>query len=83
MSEVTHEQVLEYCRKRCLVLMDREFFEHLKRWPADMVEVVRCADCKYCLKEDDYSLWCHGFCSPARLVRPDDFCSHGKRKEAV
>lgn len=47
MSEVTHEQVLEYCRKRCLVLMDREFFEHLKRWPADMVEVVRCKDCKH------------------------------------
>ena len=44
---------------------------------ADVVEVVRCRDCKYCIKEDvDY--WCNGFCSPARLVNGNDYCSHGK-----
>ena len=49
----------------------------------DAVEVVRCKDCKYCLSGDEYELWCNGFCSPARLVRADDFCSHGKSKNEV
>lgn len=68
----------------CLVqdiINDEVQNDALKLPAADVVEIVRCADCKYCLKEDDYSFWCNGFCSPARLVRPDDFCSHGKRKE--
>lgn len=34
--------------------------------------------CEYCRKEDEFEHWCYGFCSPARLVRKDDFCSHGK-----
>lgn len=41
---------------------------------ADMVEVVRCRDCKY--SED----CCRTIRSEGR--RPDDFCSMGKRKEA-
>ena len=50
---------------------------------ADVVEVVRCKDCKYCIKEDDYEFWCNGFCSPARLVNPEDFCSHGFNKSEL
>ena len=44
---------------------------------ADVVEVVRCEDCKHCLKEDEYELWCYGRGFPARLVRADDYCSYG------
>ena len=44
---------------------------------ADVVPVVRCKDCKYCRRVDEFEYWCEGFCSPARLVRKDDFCSHG------
>lgn len=45
--------------------------------PADVVEVVRCKDCKHLMFSDMY-----GECSQAHMgiVRPDDFCSYGERK---
>lgn len=45
---------------------------------ADLVEVVRCKDCKHLMFSD-----CYGECSKAYLgiVSPWDFCSHGERKE--
>ena len=44
---------------------------------SDARTVVFCKNCRYCLKEDEHEYWCTGFCSPARLVTPDDYCSHG------
>lgn len=44
---------------------------------ANGIPLVRCENCKYCHKEDESEYWCYGFCSPARLVRKDDFCSYG------
>lgn len=46
----------------------------------DAVPVVRCEYCEYSHEEDEFERWCYGFGSPARLVRKDDFCSHGKRR---
>ena len=43
-------------------------------------ELVRCEYCEYSHEEDEFERWCYGFGSPARLVRKDDFCSHGKRR---
>ena len=43
--------------------------------------LVRCENCKYCHKDDESEYWCYGFCSPARLVRKDDFCSYGCKTE--
>lgn len=45
---------------------------------ADVVEVVRCKDCKHLMFSDMY-----GECSQAHMgiVRPDDFCSYGERKD--
>ena len=44
----------------------------------DMQEVVRCKDCKHLMFSDMY-----GECSqaPMGIVRPDDFCSYGERKD--
>ena len=44
----------------------------------DVVEVVRCKDCKHLMFSD-----CYGECKRNHLgiVRPDDFCSFGERKE--
>ena len=44
----------------------------------DAVPVVRCRDCKYRMFSD-----CYGECSKGYLgiVRPDDFCSYGERKD--
>ena len=44
----------------------------------DVRPVVLCDDCRYANRTDLFELWCNGFCHPARLVRPDDFCSHGE-----
>ena len=46
-------------------------------------EIVRCKNCKYCHEEDEFEHWCYGFgfCSPARLVREEDFCSYGKARD--
>lgn len=46
--------------------------------PADVRPVVLCKNCRYCIKIGDDELWCNGFCHPSRLVRPDDYCSHGE-----
>ena len=49
-----------------------------KAKPADAVTVVRCKDCKHLMFSDMY-----GECSQAHMgiVRPDDFCSYGERKD--
>ena len=55
---------------------------------ADVVEVVRCKDCKYFTIDDGDIL---GVCDCARIARnnggeiypvEDHFCSYGKRKES-
>lgn len=48
----------------------------------DMQKVVRCKDCKHFLFSDEFSDM-YGECSQAHMgiVRPDDFCSYGERKE--
>ena len=53
--------------------------EDFDRQPTeDVIKVVRCKDCKYLMFSDMY-----GVCSQAhtRLVRLDDFCSYGERKD--
>lgn len=51
---------------------------HCQSVSNDMQSVVRCKDCKYLMFSDMY-----GECSRAHLgiVRPDDFCSYGERKD--
>ena len=46
----------------------------------DAVEVVRCRECKHLMFSD-----CYGECGMGYMgvVRPDDFCSRGERKEGA
>ena len=49
----------------------------LKRLNGYAVPVVRCKDCKHLMFSD-----CYGECNKfVRIVRPDDFCSFGERKD--
>ena len=49
---------------------------------ADVVEVVRCKDCKYFGRElENGKHDCTDFNLP--YCRPDDFCSYGVQKEAT
>lgn len=45
---------------------------------ADVVEVVRCKDCKHLMFSD-----CYGECSQSHMgiVRPNDFCNYGEKIE--
>ena len=45
---------------------------------ADVVQVVRCKDCE----RSEYDVVFESYwCKLKRLVKPDDFCSYGKRRE--
>ena len=49
---------------------------------ADVVEVVRCKDCKYCTDTGMSGLWCdHPDNRNPIGCRPTDFCNDGERKE--
>lgn len=54
--------------------------------PRDMVEVVRCKDCKYCeffysACDYDGNLTEDYYCNPFRTTKkPTDFCSYGERR---
>lgn len=50
---------------------------------ADVVEVVRCKDCKH-IKEEHFNIMPDGFsCELSGLmVEPEHYCSYGERTEA-
>ena len=50
---------------------------------ADMVEIVRCKDCKH-IKEEHFNILPDGFsCELSGLmVEPEHYCSYGERAEA-
>ena len=46
--------------------------------PADVVSVVRCADCE----RSEYDVVFEQYwCNLKRIVRPDGYCNYGKRRE--
>ena len=49
---------------------------------ADVVEVVRCKDCKYCFDAIMGGMWCE---HPDNIMplgsNPRDYCSYGERRE--
>lgn len=49
---------------------------------AEVVEVVRCKDCKYVLDHGMAGLWCeHPDNRNPCGCRPNDFCNDGERRE--
>ncbi|MBO5969141.1 MAG: hypothetical protein J6S14_11670 [Clostridia bacterium] len=55
----------------------------IDRCPAkDVVEVVRCRDCKWCVTENLHGEVEHGcdFCFGLTVVEPDSFCSYGEKE---
>lgn len=68
----------------------KQFFHGLKGIldaapTVDAVPVVRCQECKHSEKIDYQGRWlycCMRYAGPS-VVRKDDFCSHGERKEAT
>lgn len=46
---------------------------------ADVVDVVRCRDCKYYEPNSPYDGWCHGW---SGMTVDDGYCSYGERKDS-
>lgn len=57
----------------------------LRHKTADVVEVVRCKDCKhYCLsdyRKPNEPKWCDLSNEQNEFPKPNDFCSYGERKD--
>lgn len=53
-----------------------EYAEHIPT--ADVVEVVRCKECKYLMFSDFYGECSKGYMG---IVYPNGFCSHGERAD--
>lgn len=49
---------------------------------ADVVEVVRCRECKHCDPENHHCDHHMGTAAPLRR-KPDDYCSFGERREGA
>ena len=61
--------------------MEDYYFNAIANAPtADVVEVVRCKDCKYWAEEKDFGMFCSHWGSTLAESQEDDFCSYGERK---
>ena len=60
---------------------ESEFAQMIEAIPtADVVEVVRCKECKYWVEEKEFGMLCSHWGSALAESQPDDFCSYGERK---
>ena len=83
-KEPTEKQVVDYCHKRCLVVIGEGLFHELKASCGKMPkrgEIVRCGECAHCYAE--------GFAHERNICEkhpelgnvPDDwFCADGERE---
>jgi hypothetical protein len=66
--------------------VEQMMHHYLRKATEDAVPVVRCKDCKHCLRHT-VPLGTYGYCNHfgyydyAPEVHPDDFCSYGERRE--
>ena len=78
---IEREALAEAIRKDYQPISFSMVCRHIDKAPAaDVVEVVRCEDCKYWARIEEFK---DGLCNnPFGLddvAQPDDFCSYGKR----
>ena len=69
-------------------IIAKEFLDRVRQAPtADVVEVVRCKDCKHYRNHPNGLCYAHsepygtGYKGETICVEPDDFCSYGERKD--
>ena len=69
-------------RGNCKIFGDCNDVKPLREIPAaDVVEVVRCRDCKHFIPNSKIDSICSGFCRKANWSKKwNDFCSDGERR---
>ena len=72
--------VERYAEQRRGILTAVNIVEDIK--PADVVPVVRCRDCKHWQTDWNPSIPDRHYCAVMdSMMKADDFCSYGKRRE--
>ena len=71
------EKLVELIRQIVIPFWAGEIADHLIS--NDVVPVVRCKDCKYCVFHSGAD-WCIRW-RAFPCVKPDDFCSYGERED--
>ena len=77
--EITEEDVKEYCRKRCLVVLTSDLYAEMKkRWSSAQPELIRCKDCVYrsIIPGSDQHYWCNQWY--ASVFDENGYCSRGR-----
>lgn len=77
--EITEDDVKEFCRKRCLIVVTSDFYDEMtRRLPSAQPDIVRCKDCKYWGIHKRLNIpWCREM----HIDRgADDFCSYAERR---
>jgi hypothetical protein len=75
--EVTEEAVKEYCRKRCLCIVDSAFLKYAFAEP----EIIHCGECKH-RDPEDHKCDCGGHDIIWQLPRNDKwYCADAERRE--
>lgn len=87
MKYINADKLIEYFRDTVINETDDAIAtirDYLAMSSADVIEVVRCRDCKYGKKREKYDgilPWCDMFCVAHRgFMRGNDFCYYGERK---
>lgn len=81
-SDVTKGTYGEFVDGSEFSMTSREIEAVLKGVPsADVVEVVRCKDCKFFEHTKYGDWWCNNPDGGMGYGNPDDYCSYGERKE--
>lgn len=83
MRNIKCSDCAEYRNEWCEKIVDSPYPDMLRDcqyWHErkDMVEVIRCKDCKYCSYSEEHEiLWCDG----TRIVPFNGYCYRGKKKD--
>ena len=83
LNRTTDEGEMAEWRKWTAILGERTAFKFdvADAPTADVVEVVRCKDCKYLVRSEDFCKVLSNNYEPPVYVDDDDFCSRGERRE--
>lgn len=92
MSDLISRSALERTIKRCRAIMiDGNYYVRmhtvldkiLAASAVDAVAVVRCKDCEYGYKADEFGKGCILCGTHDRVTGPDDFCDCGQKRKRV
>lgn len=79
--EITEDDVKEYCRKRCLIVVTSGFYDEMtRRWATAQPYIIRCMDCKHSEHWYRDKARCFLWHEEGIDVFEDGYCSYAERR---